>query len=81
MRDVSDKLYVHSDDAQLYKCYDVGELIVRIVCLVHMRRSFFKLRDYSTDADEITRIMDKIFRTDRNIISLLSPSELNAPYR
>lgn len=28
LRDVNDKLYVHSDGVQLYKCYDVGELIV-----------------------------------------------------
>lgn len=70
MRDVSNKLYVHSDGTQLYKCYDVGELIVRIACSVHMRRPFFKLKDYFTDVDEITDMMDKIFRMDSNITML-----------
>ena len=42
--DVIEKLYLHSDGAPIYKCYDTGELIARIACLVHMRRPFYKLK-------------------------------------
>ncbi|MGN1254660.1 MAG: IS66 family transposase, partial [Prevotella sp.] len=65
--DVMEKLYLHSDGAPIYKCYDVGELIVRIACLVHMRRPFHKLRDVSTDAMMILKIIESIFKADRQI--------------
>ena len=44
LEEVSHKIYLHSDGAQLYKCYDTTELIVRVACLVHIRRPLFKLR-------------------------------------
>lgn len=66
-KEVTDRLWLHSDGAPLYKCYDVCELITRVSCLVHMRRPFFKLKDTSEDADRIVRIYDRIFHEDRLI--------------
>ena len=65
--DVIEKIYLHSDGAPIYKCYDVGELIQRIACLVHMRRPFFKLKDFSEDALMILKLFDAIFREDKLI--------------
>ena len=65
--DVMERLYLHSDGAPIYKCYDTGELIVRIACLVHMRRPFYKLKDVSMDAMTILKIIEDIFKEDRNI--------------
>lgn len=65
--DVMEKIYLHSDCAPIYKCYDVGELIQRIACLVHMRRPFFKLKDFSEDAMMILKLFDAIFREDKLI--------------
>ena len=65
--DVIEKLYLHSDGAPIYKCYDTGELIVRIACLVHMRRPFYKLKDVSIDAMKMLKIFEDIFKEDRNI--------------
>lgn len=65
--DVMEKIYLHSDGAPIYKCYDVGELIQRIACLVHMRRPFFKLKDFSEDAMMILKLFDTIFREDKLI--------------
>ena len=65
--DVMEKIYLHSDGAPIYKCYDVGELIQRIACLVHMRRPFFKLKDFSEDAMMILKLFDAIFREDKLI--------------
>lgn len=65
--DVMEKIYLHSDGAPIYKCYDVGELIQRIACLVHMRRPFFKLKDFSKDAMMILKLFDAIFREDKLI--------------
>lgn len=62
-----EKIYLHSDGALIYKCYDVGELIQRIACLVHMRRPFFKLKDFSKDAMMILKLFDAIFREDKLI--------------
>ena len=62
-----EKIYLHSDGAPIYKCYDVGELIQRIACLVHMRRPFFKLKDFSEDAMMILKLFDAIFREDKLI--------------
>ena len=66
-KEVTDRLWLHSDGAPLYKCYDVCELITRVSCLVHMRRPFFKLKDTSDDAGNIVRICDRIFHEDRLI--------------
>lgn len=65
--DVIEKLYLHSDGAPIYKYYDVGELILRIACLVHMRRPFFKLKEFSKDAMLIMKLFDSIFHEDRKI--------------
>lgn len=73
--DVMEKLYLHSDGAPIYKCYDVGELILRIACLVHMRRPFFKLKDFSKDAMQIMKLYDRIFHEDRQIKEAFSDVE------
>ena len=75
--DVVEKLYLHSDGAPIYKCYDTGELIVRIACLVHMRRPFYKLKDVSIDAMKMLKIFEDIFKEDRNIKdSFTHPDEI-----
>ena len=66
-KDVMDRLYLHSDGAKMYKCYNIAGLIIRISCLVHMRRPFFKLKDVSADAMEIVKLADKIFHLDKKI--------------
>ena len=66
-KDVMDRLYLHSDGAKMYKCYNIAGLIIRISCLVHMRRPFFKLKDVSSDAMEIVKLADKIFHLDKKI--------------
>ena len=72
-----EKLYLHSDGAPIYKCYDTGELIVRIACLVHMRRPFYKLKDVSIDAMKMLKIFEDIFKEDRNIKdSFTHPDEI-----
>ncbi len=73
--DVMEHLYLHSDGAPIYKCYDVCELIQRIACLVHMRRPFFKLKDFSEDAMAILKLFDAIFREDRLIKAAFSDPE------
>ena len=65
--DVMEKIYLYSDGAPIYKCYDVGELIQRIACLVHMRRPFFKLKDFSEDAMTMLRQFEAVFREDKLI--------------
>ena len=45
--DVIEKLYLHSDGAPIYKCYDMGELIVRIACLERQIRRIAKCRNNS----------------------------------
>lgn len=65
--DVVEKIYLHSDGAPIYKCYDVGELIQRIACLVHMRRPFFKLKDFSKEAMTMLELFEAIFREDKLI--------------
>lgn len=44
LENVTHKIYLYPDGVLLYKCYDVCELIVGVVCLVHMRRPLYKLR-------------------------------------
>lgn len=73
--DVMENIYLHSDGAPIYKCYDVGELIQRIACLVHMRRSFFKLKDFSEDAMMMLNLFDAIFHEDKLIKAAFSSSE------
>lgn len=73
--DVMENNYLHSDGAPIYKCYDVGELIQRIACLVHMRRSFFKLKDFSEDAMMMLNLFDAIFHEDKLIKAAFSSSE------
>lgn len=73
--DVMDKLYLHSDGAPIYKCYDVGELIQRIACLVHMRRPFYKLKDVSEDAMRMLKLFDAIFHEDKLIKAEFSQAE------
>ena len=72
---ISIRHYLHSDGAPIYKCYDVGELILRIACLVHMRRPFFKLKDFSKDAMQIMKLYDRIFHEDRQIKEAFSDVE------
>ena len=57
--DVIEKLYLHSDGAPIYKCYDTGELIVRIACLIHMRRPFYKLKA-SLSAEEKPELLKAV---------------------
>lgn len=73
--DVMEKIYLHSDGAPIYKCYDVGELIQRIACLVHMRRPFFKLKDFSEDAMMMLNLFDAIFHEDKLIKAAFSSPE------
>lgn len=73
--DVMEKIYLHSDGAPIYKCYDVGELIQRIACLVHIRRPFFKLKDFSEDAMMMLKLFELIFREDRQIKDAFSTPE------
>jgi hypothetical protein len=77
-KNVRKRLFAHSDGAPMYKCYDVtakdlekcsevADIIIRIACLVHVRRPFFKLRDCSSDAREIVGAADLIFHLDKQI--------------
>ena len=66
LEEVKHKIYLHSDGAQLYKCYDTTELIVRVACLVHIRRPLFKLR-HVFKAGRIVQIIDLIFHLDKEI--------------
>ena len=72
------RLFVNSDGCPIYKCYDVSvkelekcsevaDIIIRISCLVHIRRPFFKLKDCSQDAIEIVHLADEIFHLDKQI--------------
>lgn len=63
-RNVKKKTYLHSDGAPIYKIYDLGDLILRIACGVHVRRVFYKLKDGSVEALEITNLFDKIFKLE-----------------
>ena len=67
LEEVGHKTYLHTDGALIYKCYDVCELIVRVACLVHMRRPLYKLKHGSADAGRLIGIMDKIFHRDKGI--------------
>ena len=67
LEEVSHKMYLHTDGALIYKCYDVCELIVRVACLVHMRRPLYKLKHVSADARQLVDIIDEIFHRDKKI--------------
>ena len=72
------RLFVNSDGCPIYKCYDVTvkdlekcseitDIIIRVSCLVHMRRPFFKLKDCSQDAIDIVHLADEVFHLDKQI--------------
>ena len=74
------RLFINSDGCPIYKCYDVTvdelekcseitDIIIRVSCLVHMRRPFFKLKDCSQDAIDIVHFADEIFHRDKLIKS------------
>ncbi|EJX09848.1 transposase IS66 [gut metagenome] len=67
LEEVSHKMYLHTDGALIYKCYDACELIVRVACLVHMRRPLYKLKHVSADARQLVNIIDEIFHRDKKI--------------
>lgn len=73
--DVMENIYLHSDGAPIYKCYDVNELVQRIACLVHMRRPFFKLKDFSEDAMIMLKQFEAIFHEDKLIKAAFSSIE------
>lgn len=86
LKDVCHRLYLHTDGAPLYKCFegkddskgdDLYELIVRIACLVHMRRPFYKLKDVFEEACRIVGLINKIFHEDKRIKAMCStPDEI-----
>ena len=72
------RLFVNSDGCPIYKCYDVTvkdlekcseitDIIIRVSCLVHMRRPFFKLKDCSQNAIDIVHLADEVFHLDKQI--------------
>ena len=72
------RLFVNSDGCPIYKCYDITvndlekcseitDIIIRVSCLVHMRRPFFKLKDCSQDAIDIVHLADEVFHLDKQI--------------
>ena len=72
------RLFANSDGCPIYKCYDVSvedlekcsevaDIIIRVSCLVHIRRPFFKLKDCSQDAIDIVHLADEIFHRDKLI--------------
>lgn len=61
--------------AAMVRKYDVGELIQRIACLVHMRRPFYKLKDVSEDAMRMLKLFDAIFHEDKLIKAEFSLAE------
>jgi hypothetical protein len=74
------RLFVNSDGCPIYKCYDVtvdelekcsevADIIIRVSCLVHIRRPLFKLKDYSQDAMDIVHLADEVFHRDKQIKS------------
>ena len=73
-------LFINTDGCPIYKCYDItiGELekcseitdiIIRVSCLVHIRRPLFKLKDCSQDAIDIVHLADEVFHRDKQIKS------------
>ena len=45
----------------------ITDIIIRVSCLVHMRRPFFKLKDCSQDAIDIVHLADEVFHLDKQI--------------
>ena len=62
---VNKRTFLHSDGAPIYKIYDIGELILRVACGVHVRRAFYKLKDGSDEAMEIVIHFNDIFKLER----------------
>ena len=48
-------------------CSEITDIIIRVSCLVHMRRPFFKLKDCSQDAIDIVHFADEVFHRDKLI--------------
>ncbi len=79
LKNVRHRLYLHTDGAPMYKCFEkdretdgskgdlIYELIVRIACLVHVRRPFYKLKDVYEDARRIVDLINRIFHEDKLI--------------
>ncbi len=77
LKKVRHRLYLHTDGAPLYKCFerdsdtDIGddlyELITRIACLVHIRRPLYKLKDTYEEAARLVNLINLIFHEDKII--------------
>lgn len=70
MKDVVEPIWLHSDGAPLYKCYDVGETVVRVACAVHMRRPFWKLKGTSAETDTLVELFNSVFHQESMIKSM-----------
>ena len=78
------RLFVNSDGCPIYKCYDVTvkdlekcseitDIIIRVSCLVHMRRPFFKLKDCSLQS-----IKDKLDILEKELDQAKEPELVKA---
>ncbi len=77
LKKVRHRLYLHTDGAPMYKCFeqdagtdkgdDLYELIVRIACLVHIRRPLYKLKDTYEEAARLVDLINLIFHEDKTI--------------
>ena len=52
---------------ELEKCSEITDIIIRVACLVHIRRPFFKLKDCSQDFVDIVHFADEVFHRDKLI--------------
>lgn len=64
-KNVDKKTYLLTDGAPIYKIYDVGNLILRIACGVHIRRALYKQKDNSNEAARIVDGFDIAFRYEK----------------
>ncbi len=83
-KDVRHRLFLHTDGAAIYKCFEndggpdeskgdvLYELVVRIACLVHLRRPFYKLKDAYAEAERLVNLINNIFHEDKVIKSKYS---------
>lgn len=60
-------MYRHGEQQTEDADCEAVNLIVRVVCLVHMRRPLYKLRQGSNDAGRIVWIVDMLFYEGREI--------------
>lgn len=70
-----ERILLYTDGANIYKCCDVGELIQRIACMVHMRSPSFKLKDVSEHTKAILKVFDYIFHEDKLVKDLEEEEE------